>query len=496
METARHAESSRISFLRVVCISELSEHIFSLLDHSDLAGLASLSRVLFESVVPAIWEEVNVKPLITLIPGVEIDDDAASSAYDRILNIPIYPDLGRFRVYAPYVKHLRGTPECTIEFSTEDNSPIALGLLPNLQHITLLSQRHYNHNEFARLFAPIDLEWVRRFLCPGLVTFRMFGVDVNEPAGDESNRYLPWMDRTACLRLVAEMSDRCPGVETLQMFPDDSGEGFCEDYYCNLASMNNLRSFTWSGHRVDQELMSALGALPHLKSLCFMSNISETPNYDSDLDDSENGYDPASDPVVLSEESFPALQSLELCELGPQTIAKVCGLSPLFRGLTRLAISYAGHPSPYNFQAWSDDVFACLGHGSPYLIDLEISSMPRRLVLTEVTDRLRLMPLQRLNLDWVWISNEVECRQFAEVLPDVDELTVCSGLRYPWLRVFARKLSKLQHLCVGMLNFAEMSKAEEVVSWEGHSGLNHQAVTIQANFRLRYPMERQVDDVA
>ncbi|KAG8703721.1 hypothetical protein FRC09_003983 [Ceratobasidium sp. 395] len=500
METAQHIKSSCGAFLKVICISELSEHIFSLLDNSDLAGLASLSRVLFNSVVPVVWEEVDVKPLITLIPGVEIDDDAASSAYNHILTVPMNPDLSRFRIYAPHVKHLRGTPEYTIQFSVEDDSSLELSLLPNLRHITLVSQRHYDHNDLERLFVPIDLEWVRRFLCPSLAGFRMFGVDVNQPVGDESNWHLPWMDRTACLRLVAEMSDRCPGVETLQMFPDDSGEGFCEEYYCNLASMNNLQSFTWSGHRVDQDLMSALGGLPHLKSLCFMSNISETPNYYSDLDDSENGYEPdadtASDPVVLSEDSFPALQSLELCELGPQTVAKVCGLSPLFRGLTRLAVSYAHYSSPYNTRAWSDDVFRHLGHGSPHLTDLEISSMPGSLVLTEVNDRLRLMPLRRLNLSSVWISDEVGCRQFAEALPNIEELRVRSGLRYLWLRIFASRLPNLRHLCVGRLDFAEMGKTEEVVSWEGHSGLYHQAVTIQTNFRLRYPMERQVDEVA
>ncbi|KAG8705301.1 hypothetical protein FRC09_003040 [Ceratobasidium sp. 395] len=502
MGTAQHVESSRSSFLEVMCISELSEHIFGQLDNSDLARLASLSRVLFDSVVLVVWEEVNVKPLIMLIPGVKIDDDDASSAYGHILSVPMSPDLSRLRVYAPHVKHLRGTPEFTIEFSTEDNSPLELGLLPNLQHITLVSQRHYDHDDLGTIFVPIDLEWVRHFLCPGLASFRMFGVDVNEPAGDESNRYLPWMDRTACLRLVTEMSDRCPRVETLQMFPDDSGEGFCEEYYCNLASMSNLRSFTWSGHRVDQELMSALGALPDLKSLCFMSNISETPSYYSDLDDSENGYDPdadtASNSVVLSEQSFPALQSLELCELGPQTIAKVCGLSPLFQGLTRLAVSYGDYSSPYwrNTRVWSNDVFACLGHDSPHLADLEISSMPGSLVLTEVTDRLRQMPLRRLNLDCVWISDEVGCRQFAEALPNIDELRVRSGLSYLWLRIFASKLPSLRHLCIGRLDFAGMGQIQEVISWEGHSGLYHQAVTIQTNFRLRYPMERQVDEVA
>ncbi|KAG8768832.1 hypothetical protein FRC12_005334 [Ceratobasidium sp. 428] len=502
METNRSIAFDFNSLLRVVCISELSERIFGLLDVKDLARLAILSRSLFECAMPKVWEEVNVGPLITLVPKVEIIDDKANSAYDFILSVPGKPDLSRFNVYAPHVKHLRGTPEYTIMFSISDTSALGPVLLPNLQHITLVSQRNYQRNDLRMIHILINLHWVYRFLCPSLVSFRMFGVDVHQPPSDWSNQYLPWIDRLACLRLVGEMSDRCPRIETLQMFPDNWRNDFCDDY-CELAKMSCLRSFTWSGHGVSGELMEALGMLPHLESLCFMSNITGKSGYYSDLSDSEGEYNPdddvASDSITITEKSFPELRSLEIRRLGPRTIAKLCGLSPLFRGLTRLVVIYGSSSSSYwcNTRAWSDDVFAYLGHGSPHLTDLEISHMPESLVLTGVIDQLKQMPLQRLSLTYVSISNEVECRQFAEAVPNLEDLEIRTGLKRSWLRIFASRLLSLRHFCTSSLNFrTKVDQTEATVNWGEQPGLCHQAITIRTNFQLTYPMEYQVDEVA
>ncbi|KAG8711547.1 hypothetical protein FRC09_020534 [Ceratobasidium sp. 395] len=451
--------------------------------------------------MPKVWEEVNVGPLITLVPKVEIIDDKANSVYDFILSVPGKPDLSRFNVYAPHVKHLRGTPEYTIMFSIRDTSALGPVLLPNLQYITLVSQRNYQRNDLRMIHIPINLHWVYRFLCPSLVSFRMFGVDVHQPPSDWSNQYLPWIDRLACLRLVGEISDRCPRIEILQMFPDDSMSGLRDDY-CELGKMSHLRSFTWSGDRVDQELMEGLGALPYLESLCFMSNISGKAGYYSDLSDSEDEYDPdddvASDSIAITEVSFPRLRSLELRRLGPQTIAKLCGLSPPFRGLTHLVVLYGGCSSSYwrNARAWSDDVFAYLGHGSPHLTDLEISHMPGSLVLAGVVDQLRKMPLRRLSLTYVSISDDVECMQFAEAVPNLEDLEIRTGLKHSWLRIFASRLLSLRHFCTGSLDFrTKVDQTEATVNWGEQPGLCHQAITIRTNFQLTYPMECQVDEV-
>ncbi|KAG8719030.1 hypothetical protein FRC08_003832 [Ceratobasidium sp. 394] len=297
------------------------------------------------------------------------------------------------------------------------------------------------------------------------------------------------------------MLDRCPRMETLQMFPEESSDDFSLRY-AELAKMRHLRSFTWSGHRVDQGLMGALGALPQLESLRFLFNIAETPNYYSDLSDSEDEHDPrydiASDPIAVSESSFPALRSLDLHNLGPQTIARVCALGPLFRGLTKLKISYETYSSPYwrDGRTWSEDVFASLGDGSPHLSDLEISNRSSLELTTKVIERLGRMPLRRLSLPGVWITDKVGWNKFVEVLPNLEELELGAGPGFQWLWVFAARLINLRLLCFGTLNFAEMDKTKEVVNWQRQSGLYHQAIIIRTDFRLRFPMERQVDEVA
>ncbi|KAG8716835.1 hypothetical protein FRC08_008709 [Ceratobasidium sp. 394] len=389
--------------LKVIGISELANQIFCLLDNKDLASLAHLSRLAFECVIPAQWEVVDVKPLLILVPGASIFRDKVNSAYEHVLRVREDSDLSRFNVYAPHIKHLRGTPQYTIEFTTRDNSTFGSGLLPSLQRITLVSRRHDDHGDLGTIFVPIGVDWVSHFLSPSLINFEMFGVYVDQSAAYAADDFLPWMDRTTCLRLVGEMSDRCPRMETLQMFPEESSDDFSLPY-AELAKMRHLRSFAWSGHRVDQGLMEALGALPQLESLRFLSNIAETPDYYSDLSDLGDEDDPyyyvASDPITISGGSFPALQNLELASLGLQIIATFCALGPLFQGLTSLKVAYEIYSSlgPYSHdnRTWSEDVFALLG-GSPHLPDLEISNLSS-LELTVVIERLRQMPLRRLSL--------------------------------------------------------------------------------------------------
>ncbi|KAG8742632.1 hypothetical protein FRC10_001181 [Ceratobasidium sp. 414] len=429
--------------LKVIGISELADRIYCFLNSSDLASLVCLSRRVFGCVVPAKWEDVDVQPLLMLIPGVEIFEDEINSAYEYVLSVPNDPDLGRFNIYAPHVKHLRGTPRYTVVFPTQDNSTLGPSLLPNLQHITLVSKRHYDHGDLKTIFVPIDIDWVLYFLCPTLLSLEMLGV--NQPADYANDEFLPRMDSAACLRVANIISDRCPRMETLRMFPDDSSGTFSLPY-AELTKMNHLRSFTWSGHRVDQRLMEVLGALPRLESLRFLSNIAETPNYYWDFSDSEDdpGRDTVPDPITIASGTFPALRSLELCRLGPRTIAEVCALGPLFRHLGSLKVVYEGYPSPYRRggRTWSEDVFASLGDGSPHLSDLEISDTSE-LELTKVVERLRQMPLRRLSLPGVWVTDKVGWKEFAEALPNLEELELGLGLGSQWLRVFATTLPNL-----------------------------------------------------
>ncbi|QRV93468.1 LRR receptor-like serine/threonine-protein kinase [Ceratobasidium sp. AG-Ba] len=476
--------------------------IYGSLRTSDLTKLLRVSRALFRLVAPAVWETIPIEKLANLIPGVEKADNE-SCIYENVLVIPKHPDMSRFNVYAPYIKRLNATPQYRVDFGNMDEPSLAPGLLPNLAHISLTSLPNYDPGDFTGIWDPIDVDWLAYFACPSLLSFEMYGFDAGIDDYADPLSGLPWIEQSKALKLFDWISGRCPHIEKLRVFPYEPptfGPINMSLGYTHLATLAYLRSFTYAGLQVDQELIDALSLLPRLESLQFISNMPETPGYHSDCDEY---YKPGTwseydfpDPIVLPENAFPALRSLELLQLGPKVIARICRLKSLFRNLTRFKVTYEDYSSPYwKGRDWRSEVLGSLGNLSPFLTDLEIDNV---LALDMTVEKLAQMPLRRLVLRGIGVRgpDHAGWKKFVDAVPNLEILNIRFGPTYECLSILAQGIPGLRVLSQAALYFTEMKGPKEDADLKVKQRLPSQEITLQTTFRLRFPMERQVNEVA
>ncbi|QRV78681.1 LRR receptor-like serine/threonine-protein kinase [Ceratobasidium sp. AG-Ba] len=476
--------------------------IYGSLRTSDLTKLLRVSRTFFRLVAPVVWGTIPIEKIANLIPGVE-KADSESGIYENVLVIPKHPDMSRVYVYAPYIKRLNATPQYRIKFGNMYEPSSAPGLLPNLAHISLASLPNYDSGDFGGIWDPIDVDWLAYFACPSLLSFEMYGFDAGRDDYADPLSGLPWIEQSEALKLFDWISGRCPHIEKLRIFPYESptvGPINMSLGYMQLATLVYLRSFTYAGLEVDQELMDALSLLPRLESLQFISNMPETPNYHSGCDEY---YKPGTwpeydfpDPIVLPKDAFPALRSLELLKLGPKVIARICRLKPLFRNLTRFKVTYEDYSSPYwKGRDWRNEVLASLGNLSSCLTDLEIDNV---LALDMTVEKLAQMPLQRLGLRGIGVRglDHAGWKKFVDAIPNLEILNIRFGPTYECLNVLAQGIPSLRVLSQAALYFTEMKGLKEDADLKVKQRLPSQEITLQTTFRLRFPMERQVDEVA
>ncbi|KAG8702784.1 hypothetical protein FRC09_004534, partial [Ceratobasidium sp. 395] len=73
---ANHKQDTKTSaVLRTLAIPELFALVCGFLDKNDYAACLRVSRRTFASVAPIVWEEVDLKSVLFLIPGVQVTTD-------------------------------------------------------------------------------------------------------------------------------------------------------------------------------------------------------------------------------------------------------------------------------------------------------------------------------------------------------------------------------------------------------------------------------------
>ncbi|KAG8788691.1 hypothetical protein FRC12_014308 [Ceratobasidium sp. 428] len=403
--------------LRTLQIPELYQMIFSLIEKRHHVKLLHTSRSAFALMLPVIWEEVDFRDILLLIPGVTVTlgEPSSSTAPEYIFNLPPVIDLSRVKVYSPAVKTLTTTCPYTVNIPHKAlKSMTQAGLrpmLPNLQRLLINICSIVRREHFT---------WIPLVLHSGLLSLEMYML-MGGYAENVHEKHA-WLDRDICFGLIDQLSRTCPQLETLRLFPREhvkysqkvkrtsisirvidlidqissfkSGKSVTRWRvpFQILGGFTHLRSLTFSGTMVRQPLFVALGRLPRLETLSLRADESQ---FQVDDENSAN----------IPEDSFPSLQHLDLYQLNEYAISRICNIAPLFRHLISVSIIFKGKPSYFGTH-FSDRInrsevaVACLGVNSPHVERLTI--LPYGFCLSEFTlswstiEKFRRMPLRYL----------------------------------------------------------------------------------------------------
>ncbi|KAG8680974.1 hypothetical protein FRC09_017845 [Ceratobasidium sp. 395] len=436
--------------------------------------------------LPIVWQDVDMKYLFRLISGTNITETSTNYLKGYAIHFPATPDPTRFAIHAPFVKTLRVSDLYVVNFPSEwpSSGPDATlnPLLPNLQRLAITF--------FHVVKSTLRINWISRLLYPGLLGLETF---FSYELPSDQIEYQPWLNHDFCLELVDQISRVCPRIETLRLFPKDLAQ-LDEDHgiriYNQIASLQHLRSLTFSGTMVHEELLKVLGGLAHLETLSLCTDPTEEWDYDES-------------PLAVSNDSFASLRHLCLYGLHESTMSRVCKVPPLFRHLVKTTIIFEDQCFDENLgdDERSDVAVTCLGQNSPHLEELTI--LPRGnngwFVISRPTlDMFKHMPLRYLRLghftfDGVHIDeyNESEdegvndrgnrfesiWQDFLASVPQLEELRLERQSFDPQLlQLIALRLPNLRLLVFGNLDLGKFKSsgktkavAVQPVTLRGHS---------------------------
>jgi hypothetical protein len=325
-------------------------------------------------------------------------------------------------------------------------------LLPNLRSLKLQTTPHsYGHTQ---------LMWITAFASPSLCSIEA-GYASTAPDGAQ----LSFTSMSLIMKLVSE---RCPQLETLALFPgaiqkgnstmveeEDDGEHSTlalmweKPFYCYLASTQNLRSLTANTTLLNPKPLEMLSQLPSLEYL--------------DLYPLTQGHSPNGVlPVDLPEAAFPALRHLNLRLLCTDTLDAIWNMEPIVRNLTRLGLyfDFYGPDVPLYTIEWLAGFFTVLCDLSPHITNLtidldgtQLGEMAPHTAEFSLFKQLAQLPLRHLYLHCL-VSKPEDSRLLYESLgtfwPKLTRLRIPDQtVRVDELRYFAT-LPDLQYLSVNL----------------------------------------------
>ncbi|KAG8784441.1 hypothetical protein FRC12_018707 [Ceratobasidium sp. 428] len=501
------------SNLHPLQVPELFRIVCSFLDAKGLSKLLYLSRDIYNSVLPILWQDVDMKFLFHLIPGTKTKESNPNNpkGCNYVITFPSRRDLARFAVHAPLVKTLRTSRPYAVHFPSEwpRSGPDAtiIPLLPNLQRLVITT--------FASGSVKGALvDWIPRLLYPGLLRLEMFTINpIEEPDFEEYS----WLNKDTYLDLLNEVSRICPHIETLRLFP--RGLNRPDEYYCTkvfnyIAGLQRLRSLAFSGAMVHKELFKTLSQLPHLETLSLCTD------YMGDIDE----YDESS--LGIPNNSFPSLKHLYLQGLHVTTISRVCKVPTLFCHLKKAIIRFDD-----DWYDTDDDEVTCsnvavtsLGQNAPYIQELTVltrGNFGSFVVSWSILGRFKYMPLRSLRLgelafdikdeeadsnngsDYGATHNqrnypEIKWEDFLDSVPQLEELQLeRQRIDSQTLQLIAIRLFNLRLLVFGDLYLSEAEPPSGIghtttqpITLRGHTYLDCQNSKIPPDEEAIYKVAR------
>ncbi|KAG8717583.1 hypothetical protein FRC08_007163 [Ceratobasidium sp. 394] len=286
-----------------------------------------------------------------------------------------------------------------------------------------------------------------------------------------------WLDQGTCIDLIDRLSRTCPRLDTLRVYPAEQQDPPSDQYlamYPKIAGLKYLRSLTFGVAVLHQELLQALGQLPHLEMLSLRTDQSQR-------------WGDSRDPIRLPDDSFPSLRHLDLHFLNEPAMFRICHIPQLFRGLVSAAIIFEGKPrwgsvvinSRLNR---SELAFACLGANSPHLERLTVLTQgdiksPLKVSLP-IINALKLMPLRYLRVGTINFGDrrfnfatlqtprsEITWEHLLTAVPHLEELhMVTQTLGLEELQLIGRSLPKLCLLVFWEIDLCNAGQPTDVVN--------------------------------
>ncbi|KAG9120896.1 NADH:ubiquinone oxidoreductase, partial [Ceratobasidium sp. 392] len=455
----RHSDNGHFNLpSRVFAISELARIIHSFADKADTAKLLHLSRHFFDLMVPIVWEDMDLKPVLMLIPDVVVLEHRNNVLLGLSFELPATLDTTRLDFYGQYVSTLTAAIPYTVKFPqgrpTIGEQVLSKPLLPNLQRL-VVNTRGSVRNE--------HVDWIPKLLSPNVKGFEMRSVYATKTAGvtgHDLSAY-PWLDYKQCLKLLDEVFLKCPTIKNLRIFPTvtESASSRIPAFCQKIAKFQHLSSLTVGAGSAGSEILQTLGQFPALESLSLVSDtFLPGPNEIS---------------TTWLDKSFPVLRRLNLFGINPRMVEGIRRAPQLFRMLTTVFITVGRRRM--NECAQTYYAIRLLEQNSSQIVDLTILGtnypFPCFRSFVKVIGK---MPLRRLRLGAVELNPDIKAivdtqetgmtglkknspvlnwEEFLAAVPHLEVLRLDDQrLELSRLQTFASALPKLQLLSLWALD--------------------------------------------
>ncbi|QRW25932.1 LRR receptor-like serine/threonine-protein kinase [Rhizoctonia solani] len=489
--------------LKVFGIPELAHLICSGLQRRDNAGLMRVCRRPFCYVLPFVWEEVDeANALVSMIPGGGIITYESELSPYVVMQLPSALELSRFNIYAPHVR--RFTP-CALHIDQYEGwerflaCTQSIDLLPNLEAL-YLPVDDYNWDRHPDRIQAESANWVTAFLSASLRTLRMIPSQATDPIPIPKKH---WLGFNSTNNLMATISQRCPQLSSLEIFPDPHSwkvqfevplsqeVSFSHDspqFYLNLVGLSNLSYLSISRAILSERALVAISTLHNLQSLRVLGHHPDNEIYCDDLQ--------------IPIDGFPVLGNLELCHLDWNTMVNICKSRPIVSCLNSMAITYPTREDSSHIHEQSVGLSHAISYlaanGATITTLLVKNRLPQHFA-PEALQFWKRLPLTSVHLEMrVPLDNELEafCALLSSMplLEDLKLYTSYESFDLSMLKIIVELLPRLRSLRIPVewKQIITLTEADFALSRSQNANPLH----IRSDFYLPDPKQENAERVA
>ncbi|KAG8768918.1 hypothetical protein FRC12_005275 [Ceratobasidium sp. 428] len=434
---------------RVFEISELVALICNFASQQDRVRLLQVNQCLFLYAGAFVWRHVpGAIHLLRLIPGMP----ACASIPPDISDCPtIKINTSRLELYAHFVQSLEVYHPLAKTYCIQNLWQAHR--VPDVQQLSEFPKLHRLTYTCLGKLEENQLDYIPLFLSSSLREIEI-GAQGGSPL---------WQNLSSVSNFLSLISHRCPELEGLRIYSGEplphtevnrkfhvaiSAEASLAIHQ-TMDQFRSLRRLTISPAVLEPTVFRSIGAFLNLETLTIQSEAYGGLVYDE---------------YSLDDASFSALRYLELVDLNPHTIMKICNLQPLLRRLEYASVKFGrGSDETWKYDGDRRDSLLALVRCCPRLTGLkfDIGECDNEIIMMapSLVNLFQSRQLRYINITALGSSTEhTKWTELISALPLVEELHLPMDiLDYRTLRDFATMLPRLHLLELRAARF-EISK--------------------------------------